>query len=514
MKKYLLLIILLIVPLKVSAASSSISCPASATIGQNVTCSVNVTHSGLTGVSLKFSLTGASFVSCSPAAIFNGSRLCSANGAALTTTQTTNGGTVLTFVVKVNSASQIAINTVEVSDSAYNNFTANNSSASIRIKSTDNVLSSITVGSQVYNSPAQTINLSLNAASTNISAVAPAGARVSGTGYKALNYGLNKFVLTSTSESGSPRYYTINITRPDNRSSNNNLKTLTTTPGSLSFNSSTLKYKVEVASSVSSVKIAATLADTKAKFVSYPQSLNLNYGSNYANIKVQAENGAVKTYTIEVVRKDDRSSDNLLKSLTIKDFDIDFSSDKTSYEMTVPNEVTKLELEPIINSEVAKMNITNPDLTVGLNKVTIVVTAENGSAKTYEINVTRSQKGVKLSDDNYLKSLEVSGYQIDFKKDKLKYELLIKQDYDLNIKATTQSSKAKYEITGNKSLKNGSRIKITVLSESSKKRTYEILIKQKRELPSSVLISMGVVAGLILAIVLNKIIVKVLKKGQ
>lgn len=512
MKRLIILIIALFMPVMVEAATTSISCPAAASIGQTITCSISVSHPNLNGVSLKFATSGVSFVSCNPSSIFNGSRTCQASGAALTTTNATNGGLILTASFKINAAATIGVNSVEVSDAADKLYSSNNASAAVRILSSENTLTRITIGGQVFNNPSQTINLSLNEAQTNILAVAPSAAKVSGAGVKTLNYGLNKFVITSTSESGIARNYTITITRADTRSTNNNLKNLTISTGVINFTANTTYYKTEVATTVTSVNITASLADPKARFVSYPQSLNLNYGSNSAHIKVQAENGAIKTYTIEVVRKDERSSDTTLQDINITGFDIDFTKDKNSYDLTVPFDTEKLTLETSTSSDKAKYVVENPDLKEGLNVVSILVTAENGATNTYKINVIRSGKGVKLSDDNYIKDLKIAGYDLSFKSKEQQYSLTIDKDYDLNIEVKLSDPKAKYEISGNKNLKDQSKIRISVLSESSKKRVYEILIKQKSETPDILLFTLGFISGLIVTIIVDKLILKSLKK--
>ena len=65
-----------------------------------------------------------------------------------------------------------------------------------------------------------------------------------------------------------------------------------------------------------SVEISATKTDDKST-VSGTGTKKLKYGSNKFSIKVTAESGSVKTYTVTVNKKDDRNTNNNLKDLKI-----------------------------------------------------------------------------------------------------------------------------------------------------------------------------------------------------
>ena len=68
----------------------------------------------------------------------------------------------------------------------------------------------------------------------------------------------------------------------------------------------------------------------------------------------------------------------------------EFNEDITSYEVTLPNEITKLALSALPQIDSSKVTIKgNDNLIVGQNKVTITVTAQDGSEKIYTITVTR-----------------------------------------------------------------------------------------------------------------------------
>lgn len=194
-------------------------------------------------------------------------------------------------------------------------------------------------------------------------------------------------------------------------SSNNYLASLTTNQGTVNFNKSTTSYKLEVGSTVTSITISATPEDSTAS-VSGTGAKQLNYGSNKISIVVTAANGDKRTYTIDVVRKDDRSSNNKLASLSVKEgsFSPSFNANTEKYSMSVPYSVSKLTITAKPQDDKATVSISgNTNLVAeASNKVTIKVTAENGSVRTYTIDVKRGKDPNKvLSQDNYLSSMVV-----------------------------------------------------------------------------------------------------------
>ena len=268
-------------------------------------------------------------------------------------------------------------------------------------------LSSLSVSNGSINFNKDTTNYSVKVGSDvtiiNVSASAEdSGAKVSGTGSKSLNYGDNKINVVVTAPSGDKKTYTITVTREDNRSKNNNLSSIKLSTGTLSpsFSSGKTTYNVSVPFDVSSIKVEATAEDNKAKVsVSGGSSLKAGKVTN-VTIKVTAENGSVKTYTVKVTRGKDpnaaeeKNTNNNLAILTLgEDITLNpkFNKNTTSYTVEVPYKIKNLEIEATPEDEAfAKVDITGADnLQVGENEVKIVVTAEDGKTKEYIIKVTR-----------------------------------------------------------------------------------------------------------------------------
>ena len=194
-------------------------------------------------------------------------------------------------------------------------------------------------------------------------------------------------------------------------SSNNNLSSINISAGSLSpvFNPSTTSYTINVGSSTTSINISATAQDAKST-ISGQGTKNLNYGNNNVTLTVTAENGAKKQYNINIIRKDDRSSNTNLKKLNLSNGNISFSSNTLNYEIEVPFEVTKLNIQAEAEDSKSKVSINSPELIAEkTTNVTITVTAENGAKKTYTISVKRGKDPNKiLNTDNNLLSITPS----------------------------------------------------------------------------------------------------------
>lgn len=103
-----------------------------------------------------------------------------------------------------------------------------------------------------------------------------------------------------------------------------------------------------------------------------------------------------------VTKKDTKSSNNNLKELSITDYKIspEFDKSKTEYTLTVPNEVNKITINATKEHDKASISGDGEkELKEGENKFEIVVTAENGSKKTYKITVIVDSKPIIVKID-------------------------------------------------------------------------------------------------------------------
>lgn len=111
--------------------------------------------------------------------------------------------------------------------------------------------------------------------------------------------------------------------------------------------------------------------------------------------------------TIKVTAPRTYSGNNNLSSLTVEGYEISttFNKNVLEYNIDVPNEVRQININA--TKEDGTANITGAgirDLIEGLNRIEIVVTAENGAQKVYVINVLVKDLDpiiVKLDDKEY-----------------------------------------------------------------------------------------------------------------
>lgn len=224
--------------------------------------------------------------------------------------------------------------------------------------------------------------------------------------------------IAVTAPNNSSKTYIITVERAA-QASNNNLSALSVTPGPLTptFTQNTLTYTVNVASTVSSVNVSATKADTSAVMsedVTAPQGTatgqaNISLGGQGTTtpvlIAVTAPNGSSKTYRINVVRALP-SSNNNLSALTVspgpltpsfaaatEDYTVGVATDVSSINVSA----TKADANAVMSGSVtAGIGVPTGQATIPLNgagastPVTITVTAPNGNSKTYSITVNRA----------------------------------------------------------------------------------------------------------------------------
>ena len=613
--KILLICLLGIIPTTANAAgfSVNINCPSTSSAGAQISCNMSATPSGVTlnGVNGTFNLgSGLTFKGFTASSGFSDYSGGSSSGFVLGKTSgfssTTTLGT-LNVAIPSNATSNqtytVGLTNVAASDTEYNDYNANSVSATIRIKSNENRLSSLSIsgGSINFNPDTTSYSTTINSQTATISAIKKDSsssmtgnlgtvslnygtntfkisvtsetgvtrtytinitrpdtrsknnylsslavsntnitfnrntlvynlsttsdnvqisatkddnkASVTGTGRFNLNYGTNTYRVNVTAENGSTRTYTININREDTRSSNNNLKSLTLSKGNLNFNKSTTTYNVDVDKDTTSVKIEASLEDVKASFENGfgPRTINLNPGNNTIYIKVRNEIGNVKTYTININREDGKSSDSTLKEIKLSEGKIDFKTDVLEYKVNVEYDVNTFKIDALPTDGKSKVNITGDEkLKVGENTFTITVEAENGKITTYIVKVTRKEEGYKLSTNNYIKSLTIKNHSIDFDKKTYKYTIKTKEK-KLDISVTLDDRKSEYKISGNKNLKNGSKVLIKVIAEDGSNRTYTLNIKKSN---NALIITLIIVITIITGGAITFILLKRKKKPE
>lgn len=208
-----------------------------------------------------------------------------------------------------------------------------------------------------------------------------------------LNYGVNNVLIKVTSESGATKTYTIKITREDDRSSNNYLKSLNVSSGDFTFNKKTLNYSFTVPNEVTSLKVFAAAEDTKST-VSGVKTYNLKEGLNKITITVTAENKQTRTYTLQVtriVKNITKETNNKLESLEITNYQINFDPETTIYNLTIENEKS-LNIIPKVQDSTSSVVVNGNENLKDGSVIKLVVTAVDGSTKEYIINISKNEE--------------------------------------------------------------------------------------------------------------------------
>ena len=293
-----------------------------------------------------------------------------------------------------------------------------------------------------------------------------------------LKYGLNKitFTLTNKEDSKDTKTYVINVTRKDERSNENNLASLTIAGKKVELDEK-VEYDVEVDSNLKQVEVKATLKSDKAKFVSgYGERIGSNAVTlkgekTTFQIKVEAEDEKIKEYIINILRKNLKSSDATLKSLTIDKIPFNFKSNIYEYNLEVSN-VSKINIDAILNDEKAMIDYNKEQaLEFGENAFSVKVTAEDGTVKNYNFNILMKDE----SQAGLIKELTIDDVEFTFDPNTFNYELETELT-NLNMNVVLTSEDATYEILDSENLVNGSVVRINV-KKGEINQTYTFTIK-------------------------------------
>lgn len=188
-----------------------------------------------------------------------------------------------------------------------------------------------------------------------------------------------------------------------------------------------------------------------------------------------------------------KSNNNNIKTLKITGDDGNdvvlspsFKSDVYEYSATVASTVRTVDIVATLEDSKANMvmsNNANEELVAGENnKITITVTAEDGSKKAYVLNIKREA----LTADATLKELKIKeDKDFKLKDDKFTYTVKIGKNVNkLTITYTLSDENANVEIEDNKNLKDGSVVKVIVTAEDGTKKVYTLNISKELETKS------------------------------
>ena len=238
-----------------------------------------------------------------------------------------------------------------------------------------------------------------------------------------------------------------------------------------------------------------------------------------------------------------KSSNANLTNLGIRPNDFTgFKPGTTTYNVTVPEDVESVEVYATASDSKATISGTGrKTLQNGANALNVVVTAEDGTTKTYTINVTREgtqeeQEEEETSEEeitevkNGLSNITIGDLELSpsFKTDVYEYTVkYIGEDTSLDIQTVATDPSYTVEILGNEELQEGENT-ITILvsdSEGNNVATYQItvnkslvdeeaLAKEEEERQKQEQMRMLAIAGGIVALIVIIIIIIVIKRRR
>lgn len=173
-----------------------------------------------------------------------------------------------------------------------------------------------------------------------------------------------------------------------------------------------------------------------------------------------------------------KSSNANLSSITISDVDFSFDMNTYEYNLEVNGDIENITVDAKAEDSKATVEgLKEYDLVVGDNVIQLVVSAEDGTKKTYTINIKRKDNNANLS------SLTISGIEFLFKQDVLEYTLEASNTLNkIEVEATAESEYAKVDGLGQYLLEQEKTIiEVIVKAEDSTEKKYKITIEKKQE---------------------------------
>ena len=186
-----------------------------------------------------------------------------------------------------------------------------------------------------------------------------------------------------------------------------------------------------------------------------------------------------------------KSSNNYLKSLSVKKYSIapDFDKQTINYEISAEISDDYIEIEAETDDEKSSVSgIGKIGLSSGENNLKVDVTAENGTVRSYFIKVikTVTKNNIRLNDLK-LKT-ENNNIEItpEFDKDTFEYSCNV-QNYveKIDVEAIANYETANIEVTGNENLQEGlNEILISIFQNDDEKVIYKINVYKEKGIQS------------------------------
>ena len=185
-------------------------------------------------------------------------------------------------------------------------------------------------------------------------------------------------------------------------------------------------YSLAVGENVNSIEVLARAEDPNAT-VEVTGNDNIVDGENYINIKVTAENGYYRIYTITVTKTSNKETSNAyLQDIIIENYELNkaFQSEILEYDIgEVLSTIDRLNVIATAKDSNAKIEITGADNLVdeGQGEIIIKVTAPDGiTTKEYKIKYT-----IKAATSEQVLDKDMEDHLKDIQESKTKKEVVL-----------------------------------------------------------------------------------------
>jgi uncharacterized protein YjdB len=280
------------------------------------------------------------------------------------------------------------------------------------------------------------------------------------------------FVIQSTAEDGTNKFYTVILKRLSTVAT---LKNLYINGQEIYLSPVKYDYTVSVPNSTDKITVASTPTDIFAATVKHMEQIPLNSATNTFTITVTAEDTAFrKNYSITVKKQNANAA---LKKLTLNGQEIDgFASNTLNYTLVVPNETTYAVAMGEPEDPLAVASKEMKPLTEGDNVLTVTCVAEDTSVKqNYTVTIKRKSSNVKL------KSLSINDKALTLYPNTSTHGGNVPfNTTSVAIDVITEHPEAKVKTSGPSTLSVGDNIfTITVTAEDSTlSQSYSLIVKR------------------------------------
>ena len=308
----------------------------------------------------------------------------------------------------VNSGEQkIIINNIVLTNTEKNETrTIDEVSQDITILSSENKLKKITIDKQNivdFDSQVSVYRLEIDKDQTTVDIEAipiDETATITGGGPHELDLSLNEFVfpIEVKSASGTNKVYLLYLSRekslPNTQITaanisltDNNKKVV-----KFQFDPHTYDYNIEVDNNIKAIDLVVELPNAGWTLVKNygSRKITIEDGDNLALVKIIDQNGIIKTYVLNITRVlSNKSANCYLQSLKIEGADLKFNKKVKRYSLVVNKSQKKLDISALADDKKAIVTIIGNENLKDGSIVKILVVAENGSKLTYQINISQ-----------------------------------------------------------------------------------------------------------------------------